>query len=121
MMKLTENEQFFYDHAGYGFNPSNGETAEDGKIRGARALALAEATAEAKGITFRWEDDWEIGSHKEFFGPDSAYDDHEPDTCEQCDAIDASGEVLASLGCVDDAGKDYRRVVEAELAAEVLA
>ena len=60
-----------------------------------------------RGLTFRWSDDWEVGSHTEYFGPGSAYEDREPDTCEQCDLIDDTRyrdvRILVSLGCVDDA------------------
>lgn len=80
-------------------------------------LTIEQATE--RGITFRWSDDWEVGSHREFFGPGSAYENSEPDTCEQCDVLDADGELLASLGCIDDADEDYRRTVEAELLSEL--
>ena len=82
-------------------------------------LAVAEVLA-ARGWRVVWEDDWDVGSHRDFYGPDSAYADREPDTCETAALVDESGDVLASLGCIDDATDEYRRVVAAELAAEAL-
>lgn len=117
-------EQFFYEHAGYSYN-AQFETAEDGRKRCARELAEAEQYARDNGIVFHWENDWVVGSHREFFGPDSVYGDTifgnpEPDTCESCTALDKDGYILASLSCIDDADDDYRRVIEAELASEAM-
>lgn len=73
-----------------------------------------------------WEDDPD-GDHsyldqEEFAG-------YEVETCEWCaiydvaslNTYDRSTEILASLGCIDDATDIYRRVVEAELAMEAMA
>lgn len=98
---------FFYEHAPF----------TDNREQNAIALATAEWWAVETGVTFTWSDDWEVGSHREFYGPDSAYADSEPDTCEQVTA--RLGDLSASLDCVDDADDDYRRVVQAELAAEL--
>lgn len=109
-----EAEWHMRDHAG--FSVQADETTEQGRMRCARGLAQAEMWARKNGMTFEWEDDWEIGSHvREYDGYE-----REPDTCETCIASDADGKVVASLGCVDDATAEYRRVVEAELASEVL-
>ncbi len=118
--QMNETEQFFYDQAGWGYNPSS-ETPEEGRTAGAIRLADAEKMAQDAGYTFSWSDDWEIGNHKEFFGADSAYADSEPDTCENCDMFDPDGNLVQSLGCIDDASSQYRRVVEAELALEQFA
>lgn len=40
-MELTEQEKFFYDHAGWCYAPEK-ETLEEGRTRVAKALALAE-------------------------------------------------------------------------------
>lgn len=109
---------FFYEHAGYSVSP--GETQEQGKRRTAERLARAELHATAQGWSFVWSDDWEVGSHTEYYGPGSAYEDREPDTCENCDLFDADGDMIASLCCIDDADNNYRRVIEAELADEAL-
>jgi len=84
----------------------------------AHKLAQAEAWAKDKGLRFQWGEDWDVASHVEEF-PD-AYD-VEPETCEWVEAIDPeTGATLASLGCIDDATEEYRRVVEAELAYEAM-
>lgn len=117
MAQITQDvEQFFYDHAGWSYDPAK-ETAEEGRRQCAKELAEAEAWGRKAGLEFDWQDDWEIGNHGEFYGPGSAYEDAEPERCEQVSAR-LNGEVVASLGCVDDASDEYRRVVEAELAAE---
>lgn len=111
---LTETEQFFYDHAGTSYNPTI-ETQEEGRIRGARDLAAAEARVKA--------------------GP--YYVDHSPDD-EPWDGdvpydgplwnVDLysvsdtdSPTLLGSLGSVAcEEGDPYMRVVAAELALEHL-
>lgn len=118
-MTLTKQEQFFFDHAGYSYDPKK-ETQYEGQVRCARELAVAETRAQDAGFEYEWSDDWMVGSHKEYFGKGSAYEDGEPNTCESCVLRDADGEILASLGCIDDADANYRRVVEAELAEEAL-
>lgn len=112
-------EQFYYDNAGYSYNPAT-ETAEEGRVHDARQLAMAERFAAFVGIRYEWQDDWEIGNHAEYFCAD-AYPDNDgnPETCEMVSMWNA-GELVGSLGCVDDAGSIYRRVVEAELASEYL-
>ena len=71
----------------------------------------------ALGYTFSWEDDWQVDHAREF--PDS-YAKGGPETCEGCVMRDESGKVVQSLWCIDDASREYRRVVEAELALEEL-
>jgi hypothetical protein len=84
-------------------------------------LARAEARADDAGLIFRWEAD------------DLAYDtfvDHD-EWCRKdcgkdhevlwCAVSDGGSETLASLGSIIDASRDYRRVIEAELASEALA
>lgn len=103
---------FFYRNAGYSYDPAN-ETKQQGRWRGARTLANAEAWARQENITFGWEEDWLVGDHIREYG----YDDN-PLTCEVAAAYASDGEILASLGCIDDASNDYRRVINAELALE---
>lgn len=114
MTPLSDTEQFFYDQAGFSWNPET-ETEEEGRRRGARRLAAAEAWARTAGIEFAWADDWDVDHRKEF----ECYDNGGPETCEMCEAR-LDDEVVASLSCVDDASHEYRRVVEAELASEVM-
>lgn len=112
---LTEDQRFFFDHAGWGYNPAN-ETPLEGRLQCAQTLAHAEHTAKEMGITFHWEDDWTVDHQKEY----DCYEDGGPQTCEHCVARDADGKVRASLGCIDDADTNYRRVIEAELADEAI-
>lgn len=115
---LTPDQLFFYEHAGFSWKPGK-ETREQGRIRCAISMAQAEQYGQNVGFTFEWEEDWSIGSHKDFYG-EGSYSDSEPKTCESCLCRGADGQVLASVGCVDDASYDYRRVIEAELASEAL-
>lgn len=111
---------FFYNHAGWSYYKSGGEAPEDGHWRSARMLAAAEAWGKEVGLEFTWYDDWSLGmSHRQFYGEGGAYEEGEPTSCEVCIA-ELDGELLASLGCIDDADADYRRVIEAELADEAL-
>jgi hypothetical protein len=112
----TEAIEFFYEHAGFSWNPET-QTEDEGRREGAVKLAEAEAWAKSAGVEFEWDDDWEVGDHKEEFGDDSAYADGGPDTCESAAAV-LDGEIIGSLCCIDDATPEYRRVVEAELALE---
>lgn len=108
---------FFYEHANTSFTLGV-ESEAEGRMRGAIDSARAEAKARKRGYTFVWSDDWEVGSHKDEYGPDSAYADGEPDRCEHCDILDKNGNMIGSLSCIDDASPEYRRVIEAELASE---
>lgn len=89
---ISEGEQFFYDHAGYGYNPQT-ETPEEGRWRGARALRDAELHAERSG----WWVEWQVET-------DPIEDDVERDEeYDQFAAIlrDEDGEILGSLGSID--------------------
>ncbi len=98
---------------------------------GAANLARAEKIAYDLGWTVDWEGDYSspdmLGDHDYWCkGNRVEYDDgwrtvecnHEV-TCALLRAED--GEVLGSLGGIIDASRDYRRVIEAELAAEAIA
>jgi len=108
---------FFLRNAGTSYNPAT-ETRRQGRSRGARDMARAERDARKLGYWFEWRPDWQVGSHVCEFGTESY--PTEPATCEQCLMLDAEGQVVQSLGCVDDASCEYRRVVEADLALEEL-
>lgn len=108
---------FFLRNAGVSYDPAR-ETRQQGRAAGARRLAKAERDARALGYTFEWRDDWGVGSHVKEFGAESY--PKEPQTCECCVMRNAGGTVVQALGCVDDATREYRRVVEAELALEEL-
>jgi hypothetical protein len=109
--------KFFYANAGYSYDPKT-ETAEQGRQRCAEILASAEEHFIASGWHLEWQDDWDIGSHRDFYGEDSCYAKREPRTCEGAILKDSAGNVLASLWCIDNATMDYRRVIRAELASE---
>lgn len=112
---------FFYAHAGYSWG--NGETRAQGRVRSAQRLVRAEALAARDLMTFDWDYDSEINS--------SDFSDELPAwPLFVCVMKNAHGEVLQSVGGVDF-GRDanslsgtafcaqpYKRVVEAELAAE---
>jgi len=116
---LSRDEMFFWEHAGYSYQPET-ETEAQGRIRCARELAAAEANAKRiDGWGFEWHDDWRVGDHVNEFSSESYLNN--PRTCECCLLRDGDGDVIASVGCVDDATDEYRRVIEAELAVEALA
>lgn len=108
--------RFFRDHAGY-------VVGERGK--GALALAKAERWAEENGIEFIWEwdTDGDLGDHEAWCGTarEDAWRYGYGRTCthdvEWCRA-EYNDETVASLGGIIDADRNYRRVVEAELARE---
>ena len=115
-MTLTKLEQFFYDHAGYSYDPKT-ETKDEGRIRCAKILAVAEILAESRGYTFYWEIDPDIDS--------SDFDDSsEPWALWQVVAEDRFGQPFGAL-CGIDFGRDghpsadnYSRVVQAEIVSE---
>src|SRR5262245_58257864 len=101
---------FFFRNAGYSYNPKN-ETRIQGRWRCARDLAAAEQHAARMGWTATWE--WDA---MEWDGEGPA-----PHEVLGCVLKNADGEILASLWGIGDPSRDYRRVVEAELAAEARA
>jgi hypothetical protein len=104
---------FFYANAGYSYDPKT-ETKHKGRARCARELAKAERDAAALGYWFEWISDHPFNSH----GSDRS---EWPETCEICICRDENGKSLTSLSCIDDATRESRRVIEAELASEALA
>ena len=109
---MTEQEQFFYEHAGYGYDPKI-ETAEQGRKRCAVSLAKVEANAKALGVRYRWQQDPDIDS-RDFSDEKPYYKLYE------CIAT-LNGKCVGSL-CGIDFGRGkrpgddpYKRVVEAEI------
>ncbi len=117
MKPIADSVRFFYNESGYSYNPKT-ETREQGRMRGAKALAKAEAHAKDVGYIFEWGYD-DVDS--------SEWSDETPPYAQWiCIVRDANGEVLASLGGIDFGrdgepwGDPYKRVVEAELASEAI-
>ena len=84
--------------------------------------AYSASELEARGYRFEWSDDWDAGSHFDEYG--EAYTDEngdpiEPETCENCILYDPDGEVIDSLGCIDDADDAYRKSIEEDMALHV--
>lgn len=109
---------FFFEHAGYSYKPS-AESEFAGRVRCALDLAAAEAWADETDCTY----DWDIDP----FSDSSDWTDEEPAwQVWDCVMRDSAGKVIASLGSIDFGrdgepwGSPYRRVVEAELASEVM-
>jgi hypothetical protein len=107
---MTKLERFFYDNAGYSYNPET-ETPEDGKRKGAIALAAAVRFALENGWRFDWDNDTD-----------------EPCNCGESDCdhtvefclLTHGDTLLGSLSGICGATENYRRVVEAELALEAM-
>lgn len=111
-MQLTQDEQFFYDNAGFSYEPGK-ESQEDGHIRCARRLATAEAYARNADWWYEWlRQDWqECGCQLTSY--------HEVWTCILFKS-ESRREVLAALGSICQPSSKYRRVIRAELAMEAM-
>lgn len=95
--------KFFMENAGYCTPP--------GRMVCAKHLAQAEEWAEETGVTFAW--DWDHYA-------DLADFDCPVSEVLACACISPTGEVLASLSGIADPDRNYRRVIEAELALEAM-
>ncbi len=100
---MTRQEQFFYDNAGWSYNPAT-QTEEQGRIECAKRLAQAELEARAAGISYSWDRE----------DCDCEEKDHNSYYCMACDG----DTLVASLGMICGPTREYRRVIEAELALE---
>ncbi len=114
--QLTADELFFYDNAGFSYKEAI-ETAQVGRIRCAKELALAELTAERLGWEVEWE--WDNDIDDSWLTPEEQAKEHEWTCARLWDAEHKT--VLAAIGGVVDATPTYQRVIEAELASEALA
>lgn len=106
---------FFLRHAGLSYNPAT-ETRQQGRAAGARRLAAAERDARALGYRFEWQYDPAgcIGGG----AADCDCSTGRAHECMVCLMLDPAGVCRQSLGSVCKPSRDYRRVVEAELALE---
>lgn len=124
-MEATMNavEQFFYDQAGYSYDPAK-ETEEEGKCRGAILLASAERWANETGYSFEWMIDEGASSADWIDDREDGGKYCDPWRVWACVMCDEGGEAVQSLWSIDFGrdgepwGNPYRRVVEAELALE---
>lgn len=114
---------FFLRNAGTSYDPKT-QTPRQGKAECARKLAKAERDARALGYTFEWEEDYtdaqaSLGDHE--YWCDTAKNGY-ADTCQHeiftCLMRNSKGICCQSLGAIIDPSREYRRVVEAELALE---
>jgi len=128
-MKPLNPYQFFFKHAGSSYNPAT-ETRMQGRIRGARALAKAERLARQRGYCFQWSIHPHSSSADWISNNEDGGRNCSPWQVWQCalhgEGATFQGTVGASLHSIDFGrdgtpwGDPYRRVVEAELAQEVL-
>jgi hypothetical protein len=126
MTKLTKHAAavaFFHEHAGFAYDPKR-ETEAQGRLRRARQLAAGEAWAQEEGYSFDWQEDPYSTSAAWIESGEDGGPDRNPWATWYCHMIDAGGEEQRGLYGVDFGrdgqpwGDPYRRVVEAELAAE---
>jgi len=112
-MSATKEWHFFYDHAPFSFNRAK-ETQLEGRMRCANELMMAEEYAKESD----WEYDWDIDPDAE---PVDPADKDEAGEALYCRLVNRHGLVLESLYGIWEPTKEYRRVVEAELALEAMA
>ena len=118
---MTKDEQFFYDNAGYSYDPAS-ETPEQGREHCARELARAEVY----GREQEWEVEWRADSDAdesfiESWEPTEQAEWNESEHCAEVAILrNSAGEILASCGGIWDVSREYRRVMEAELMSEAL-
>ena len=113
---LTADQLFFYEHAGYSYNPQT-ETPEQGRMRGAIELAQAEQYAANLGWTIEW--DWDEIVDRRKNSKSHPRKEHEV-LCARSPDPSNPRYSLAALCGIDHPDSNYRRVVEAELASEAL-
>lgn len=114
---MTQTEQFFYDNAGFSYDPKK-ETEAEGKLRCAQALAEAEDYGKRHGFVFQWEADQDGCIGCECGSEDCHCCTGEAHEVLCCVLRDEDGTVLASLGAICEPTREYGRVIEAELALE---
>lgn len=123
MNKLNAVEQFFYDQAGYSYDPLK-ETAEEGRRKGAILLASAEQWAHESGYSYEWSIDHGSSSADWIEANEDGGKNNESWQVWSCVMRDSEGNIVQSLYSIDFGrdgepwGDPYRRVVEAELALE---
>lgn len=113
---MNDTEKFFFENAGYSYNPKI-ESPFEGRTRCAAALAKAFNNASLDGYSWDWQPD------DEYLISDIVGEDYHGWVCYLV-RYGAKNDVLGAL-CGVDLGRDghpteaaYARVVEAELALE---
>ena len=115
---------FFLKHAGY--SHGKGETKQQGRIRCARRLADDERKARIGGFSYVWDVDPHSTSAEWIDDNEDGGRNCDPWQTWQCCMLNADGRIVASLHSIDFGrdgspwGEPYKRVVEAELAADGL-
>lgn len=104
--------RFFLENAGYATPPGRAKCALD--------LAHAERQARNQGYTFEWEYDCDGCSGCDCGNKACKCASGEEHETLACVCRTAFGKVAASLCGICEPSKEYRRVVEAELALEAL-
>lgn len=122
---------FFLSNAGSSYNPQT-ETRTQGRIRGAQSLARAERWAQSEGLLAVWEFDPDCTEDQFDFPEDKAHVrehggvgcilyrpcPHHGTDCKHAEVLGSLWGITESLN--NRERDNYRRVVEAELAAEVM-
>jgi hypothetical protein len=120
-MKQTPKQQaylFFLRNAGYSYDPKT-QTKQQGRSETARKLAKAERDARALGYTFEWEYDSDGCIGCDCDSPDCDCSTGEPHETLGCRMIHPdTGRGVRSLWGICKPSREYRRVIEAELALE---
>jgi hypothetical protein len=103
---------FFYDNAGYSWDDTR-ETPEQGKVRTAEKLAAAERFA----LDQDWYFEWDIDKDAHLDRPSGIIQPE--DKAYYCELWDSAGDNLLQCLCgIWEPTREYRRVVQAELALE---
>lgn len=112
--------RFFYKHAGWSYDQKV-ETSEQGRLRCAREMAKAEEHAFDHDWSYVWGPDECIGGDcGETDSCDHACCQGSPHEVEFCILEGSEGQTLESLSSICEPSREYRRVVEAELALEAM-
>ena len=122
---MNSNIKFFYDYAGHSHDPKT-ETTEEGRLRCATELALAERWAKQNGIHHQWwiDADYTVGKDddlhpEECSSPYLCIAGHMDSPFDPVDPEASLGGILFAKG-KDYANDPYGRIVEAELSMEIM-
>lgn len=105
----------FHEWAGWCYDPAT-ETSDEGRLRGAEALAGAYLLA--KSFDCRWDWEHDPDADMSWFEGTKAQKWARSRKQRSCVMRDGDGNLLASLYGIDSPDPAYRRCVEAELALE---